>query len=359
MSRPTTTPEWSTDAAYPAGADPWSGTDTKVEPTSGVKATGAVPQVGFGAQQFNWLVDNLSNWINYLDARGLGVFGDGSDGDITADGSTAVAGATRSGSVYSLTRDVFWGTAVVSTGVQVKTEGFRIFCFSTLTVEGTGVITADGLPAVGATGGAASPGGTLMGGAAGGGGGSGGAGSAGSASTNSIGGAGGAGGQDASTAAGAAGGTVTAIAAADGSPRIWSSMGLGYVIGQSAGTAAIKVLRGGAGGGGGHGDGSAAGAGGGGAGVLAVAARRIVLAAASGLRARGGAGAAQSGGGGAAGGGGGGGGGGLILGYASKNTFTLSAATNCPGGAGGAAGTGASTAGATGSNGLVYELALG
>lgn len=67
MARPVDAPEWSSDANYPAGSDAWSATPTKVEPTNGEKAVGAIPQTGFGAQQLNWLIANLGDWINHLD----------------------------------------------------------------------------------------------------------------------------------------------------------------------------------------------------------------------------------------------------------------------------------------------------
>lgn len=72
MSRPPTTPEWSSDVNYPAGSDPWSATATKIEPTSGEKAQGAEPSVGFGAQQFNWILNEHAGWLNHLDAINLG-----------------------------------------------------------------------------------------------------------------------------------------------------------------------------------------------------------------------------------------------------------------------------------------------
>jgi hypothetical protein len=66
VSRPDSTPEWASDAAYPAGTDAWSATDTKIEPTTGEKESGATPQTGFGAQQFNWLLNNHSNALTFL-----------------------------------------------------------------------------------------------------------------------------------------------------------------------------------------------------------------------------------------------------------------------------------------------------
>lgn len=68
MSRPTTAPEWASDTNFPAGTDAWSATATKLEPTSGEKGTGAIPQTGFGAQKLNWLLANKADWINHLES---------------------------------------------------------------------------------------------------------------------------------------------------------------------------------------------------------------------------------------------------------------------------------------------------
>jgi hypothetical protein len=59
-------PEWSSDATYPAGSDPWSATDTKIEPTTGEVEAGATPKTGFGAQQFNWLLNNHASALIWL-----------------------------------------------------------------------------------------------------------------------------------------------------------------------------------------------------------------------------------------------------------------------------------------------------
>jgi hypothetical protein len=81
-----------------------------------------------------------------------GVFGSGLDGVATFDGSTAVTGATRSGSTYTLARDVSYSSATVSTGVTVNTGGFRMFVSGTLTLAGTAVINRDGNPGANASG---------------------------------------------------------------------------------------------------------------------------------------------------------------------------------------------------------------
>lgn len=53
---------WSSDANYPAGADPWATTPTKVAPDAGTIAAGHSPAEVTPAQRENW-------WKNRTDAR--------------------------------------------------------------------------------------------------------------------------------------------------------------------------------------------------------------------------------------------------------------------------------------------------
>lgn len=64
-------------------------------------------------------------------------FGDGSDGDIDFDGTNTYASfASKSGSVYTLIRDVFGATIQVQASATVKTNGFRIFASEILINDG-------------------------------------------------------------------------------------------------------------------------------------------------------------------------------------------------------------------------------
>ena len=65
------------------------------------------------------------------------LFGDGSDGAATCDGSTSVAGMSLTGSTYSLTRDCFFTNLTVNISVTVLTNGFRLHTNGTLTNAGT------------------------------------------------------------------------------------------------------------------------------------------------------------------------------------------------------------------------------
>lgn len=67
-------------------------------------------------------------------------FGDGSDGNVTLDGTTNFnAFSTRSGSIYTLTRDVFFMNLTLDTNVSfsviLKPNGFRIFVREKLTLK--------------------------------------------------------------------------------------------------------------------------------------------------------------------------------------------------------------------------------
>lgn len=75
---------------------------------------------------------------------GVGNFGDGSDGTGSADGSTALAGASLAANVYTLSRDVYYTNLTISTGVTIKPNGYRIFGTGTLTMNGTAIIQRNG-----------------------------------------------------------------------------------------------------------------------------------------------------------------------------------------------------------------------
>lgn len=71
MAKPDKYAEWATDTNFAAGGDPWSGTVTKREPGSGVKAKGQIPQTGFASQYYNWLLNKLYEWTKYLDQQSI------------------------------------------------------------------------------------------------------------------------------------------------------------------------------------------------------------------------------------------------------------------------------------------------
>ena len=151
------------------------------------------------------------------------MFGDGSDGAITFDGTTTVLGLVPSSLTYTLNRSIFCSSITVNGTVIIKTAGFKIFCTGTLTNNGTisnqgGAGGAGGASTGGTAGtaGIAVPAGDLGGSGAGGLGGlgatgNGGNGAAGTGVSFSMGNSGGAGGP--SGAGGGAQGDLTALVA--------------------------------------------------------------------------------------------------------------------------------------------------
>lgn len=66
MAKPSTLLTWATDANYNTPGELYNGTATKVEPTSGRKATGHEPSKRPPAQQLNWVLNNIALWLAYL-----------------------------------------------------------------------------------------------------------------------------------------------------------------------------------------------------------------------------------------------------------------------------------------------------
>lgn len=276
------------------------------------------------------------------------VFGGGTDGTFTADGSATPAWATRSGSVYTMTRDCACTTLTVNNGVTIKTGGFRVFCTAALVNNGN--INYDGIPSSLGTGGTATTGGTA--GASGGTGGSSTTTTGGSPSgvVVSLGGAGGNGGASGAVAGGT-GGSATIPSPGqggiEGAYTFYSVLTARPIFAASgAATQAFSGGGGGAGGGSSGGISNAGGGGGGGGGVNVYAYTVSGNGTISAAGAVGGVGRASNGA------GGGGGGGGFIIivtttaSVTSVNTFSV---------AGGVGGVG-SGSGATGSTGGAGRL---
>lgn len=294
-------------------------------------------------------------------------FMDSFDGSATLDGVAVVSWATKLGSVYTLTQDVFLDDLNVDGGVTLVGNSFRIFVGGILTVDGT--IQNNGRAGTTTTpGGPAWDGGSIGGGSSGGARGTGGDpdGTPGTSLSACLGGTGGTGGQGDSTGAlvaGSVGGGCTPPGSGYGGYRSLMTMltsqvfGWGGSIGSTP-TAFINVIMGGTGGGGGHygndtvANSSFGGPGGGGGGVLQICARDLVLNGS--IEAVGGVGgdASVEAGAGFAGGGGGGGGGGVIfLLYGQK---TGAGTVSVAGGAGGLQNAGG-TNGVAGGSGLIVE----
>ena len=265
----------------------------------------------------------------------LGIFGDGSDGNVTTAGG--------GGGSFSLTRDMFYNQFTVSIGDTVTTAGFRIFAKDWLVNLGT--IERNGNSAIAAAGGVALSVGTLFGSSAGGAGGVNAAGGAGTGETNSgSGGAGGAGG--AATAAGGVGGAASVNAFYGHLRALPQAISCQVRIEGAA--YFFRGIGGSGGGGGGDATPGTGGGGGGSAGLLIIVARELYNQ--SMIESNGGAGAngvAANGG-----GGGGGGGGTLVL---ISNKFQSAGIERALAGTAGA-GIGTGNAGVAGSAGLVIQL---
>lgn len=255
---------------------------------------------------------DAQTFANAIAGAGVGIYGDGSDGTVTFDGSTTILGMAPSSSIYMLTRDFYFAAVTINNGVTIKTNGFRIFCAGTMTNNGiisfagnaaanvnTGSNGANGNSSInnrgGTNGGLNTSGGvstTTTGGA----------GDACGGNGYSFGGQGGAGG--AGTSAAGAGGSTNALPTTALSQRGANPMLIWITAGNIG-----NPTQGGTGGGAGGGDGTNRG-GGGGAGGGVVALYIKTFAGTGTITAAGGAGGNSLAG---NTGGGGGGGGGLIV----------------------------------------------
>lgn len=303
--------------------------------------------------ELNTILDTIQSALNAITPGGVGIYGDGSDGALVFDGTNAVTGASRSGTTYTLSRDIFATDITVNSGVTINTNLYRIFATGTLTNNGS--IKLNGNDAAANVGGVGisnttssinNNNSTKVGTA----GGNGVTASAGAVGTNqsgnyTLGGRGGTGGTGTSGAGGAAG-TLNAAPASAMPPRTAPQAMSGRLLGGASDT----VIYGGTGGGSGGGDAShQGGGGGGGAGIVIIVAK--AFAGTGVIQARGGGGAAGQLG--NTGGGGGGGGGVILVVSGSVSSGAITGQTiDANGGTGGAL-SGTGTNGATGSNGLV------
>jgi hypothetical protein len=271
---------------------------------------------------------------------GGGIRGDGTHGAVNMDGTNTYAAiASKSGSVYTLTNDVYATNFTVGTGVTLNTQGFRIFALGAFTNNGTIQNNGSaGLAAVSGTnaraGGTGGPGVVYAAGQGGGAGGNNAVGVAPAAFTGAHGGSGGAGSAGGANAGGAGG----AASAPFGGIRRLASEIMGAVVASYFGSAASQYLAGGAGGGGGGSAvaGTAGGSGGGGGGVVGISCGYFDNSLGT-IRANGGDGGASA----IAnvGRGGGGGGGAIHIIYGDLQSFgTLLVNGGAAGGAGAAAG---------------------
>jgi len=68
------------------------------------------------------------------------IYGNGSDGDITFDGTTTILSMAPSSSTYTLTRDIYASNMTVNASVKVITNGYRIFVRNVLALNSSSLI---------------------------------------------------------------------------------------------------------------------------------------------------------------------------------------------------------------------------
>ncbi len=267
---------------------------------------GGVPAPSAGDAAAGKVLSADGTWktVGAITTIGSTEYADGSDGAFTADGSATPAWATRSGSVYTMTRNAYLASLTINSGVSIITSGYLIWGTGTLTgVDATSVIKNGGSNSTAGSSGLAGPAGIMGAGSNGGTGFSASNGTASGGLTTALGGQGGQGGASGVRTSPTAG-VPTAPSAAQGSLH-----GISTLVAFTGGTTPSGSLqyKGGTGGSSGGGETGSGGGGGGGGGICAVAFR--AFAGAGTVHADGG----NGGNGTTLAGGGGGGGGGAVL----------------------------------------------
>jgi hypothetical protein len=82
-----------------------------------------------GSKSWQW--DGVV-WATYYNEGADAVYGTGSDGDVTLDGSTTILGMAPSSSVYSMTRDMYFNDLTINANVRLSPNGYRTFVKGTL-----------------------------------------------------------------------------------------------------------------------------------------------------------------------------------------------------------------------------------
>lgn len=115
MPKPTAVPTWATDVNYPAGAQSFSATPTKVAPSSGKQAGGLEPKEKPAAQYLNHILNLNGQWAAWLNA----LVGNGSTNSIVQIASNGDLLNSN-----TLTQLVTFGAGlVVPTGQDIELQG--------------------------------------------------------------------------------------------------------------------------------------------------------------------------------------------------------------------------------------------
>ncbi len=78
-----------------------------------------------------------NKFITQEGAYELNTFGDGSDGNVVLDGTNTYGFLSKSGSVYTMTRDIYCNDLTINAGSTLEPAGFRIFVKGTFSGAGT------------------------------------------------------------------------------------------------------------------------------------------------------------------------------------------------------------------------------
>lgn len=147
MAKPTDgLPEWASDTDYPADAAPEASTATKVAPTSGQETIGWRPDQIPTAQEMNYWMNLVYQWLTYLDGGSL-VGNVLVTGDLHVTGNTQLDGTLAVGDNVTLAANkdvVLSGTGHVKHGSWVRTFTVHPDIVTTGAVSG-GVDSAGGL----------------------------------------------------------------------------------------------------------------------------------------------------------------------------------------------------------------------
>lgn len=87
-----------------------------------------------GSKSWQW---DGAVWVSYYNEGADWVYGTGSDGDATLDGSTTILSMAPSASVYTMTRDLYFNDLTINTSCRLQPNGYRVFVKGTLKFAGT------------------------------------------------------------------------------------------------------------------------------------------------------------------------------------------------------------------------------
>lgn len=93
--------------------------------------TGQVYTVGTKSWQWDG-----EKWLSYYNETPSHIYGTGSDGDRTLDGTTTILGMAPSSNVYSMTGDLYFNDLTINANVRLAPNGYRIFVKGTLKFAG-------------------------------------------------------------------------------------------------------------------------------------------------------------------------------------------------------------------------------